>query len=139
MTVERRRLPLRGLWAAALGASVLAGSTQAGASWSTGGAGDAATGAGTVPAASAPTVQLVGGDVVVDWSAVAAPTPGYVVRRYDGGGVEQPVGAGCDVTTVFLTCTEASVPSGTWRYTVTAEVGSWQGGESPPSDPVVVP
>ncbi|MGH2976077.1 MAG: hypothetical protein ACRDLL_14600, partial [Solirubrobacterales bacterium] len=71
-------------------------------------------------------------------SSGAVPVDGYVVRRYDIGGIQQAIGAACSGTVSGLSCTEHAVPAGTWRYTVTPAHLNWRGGESPQSSPVAV-
>ncbi len=63
---------------------------------------------------------------------------GYVVRRYDAGtGALQTTLPGCAGTLAALTCTETTVPPGTWRWTVQGVVGAnWTGAESAKSTPV---
>jgi hypothetical protein len=74
--------------------------------------------------------------VTVSWSASTLvpsgqPVTGYVIRRYDGAGALQPIGATCSGVVTGLTCTEGSVPNGSWLYSVTPAIGSWRGQESP--------
>jgi hypothetical protein len=79
--------------------------------------------------------------ITVTWPATTIGgqnVSGYTVKRYNTGGTVQTVGAGCSGTISGLTCTEASVPSGTWRYTVTPIQGAWTGAESPQSSSATV-
>jgi hypothetical protein len=63
---------------------------------------------------------------------------GYTVERYDTGGNAQTVGSGCSGTIAALTCTETSVPGGTWRYTVAPVKSNWVGAESSQSSNAAV-
>ena len=76
--------------------------------------------------------------MTVSWTAPAsgAPVTGYLVRRYDDSGNAQTTGAGCSGTIASTSCTESAVPTGTWRYRVTAMNAKWRGSESPASAPV---
>jgi hypothetical protein len=69
-------------------------------------------------------------------SAVA----GYVINRYSTvTGLPATVGSGCAGIITTTTCTEASVPSGTWTYTDTPVQINWTGGQSPKSTTIDVP
>jgi hypothetical protein len=90
-----------------------------------------------------PTGTATGGNVLVSWSAstfsdgVAATS--YVVRRYQAvTGTEQTVLAGCAGSVAATSCTENSVPVGSWQYTVTPKYSGWSGAESTKSGVVVV-
>jgi len=92
--------------------------------------------AATMPAGSAPTISTTGHSITVSWSAgtlLGQSVTGYTVKRYGAGGVAQTVGSGCSGTITGLSCTEASVPAGTWTYTVTPLLYAWLGTESPAS------
>src|ERR1700759_4096632 len=94
-----------------------------------------------MPAGSAPTVTAIGHTVTVNWTAgtvAGQSVTGYTVKRYNGAGAAQTVGAGCSGALTVLTCTESSVPAGTWTYTVTPSLASWQGAESSASAAVTV-
>lgn len=89
--------------------------------------------ADVLPAGPTPTVQLRGRTATISWSAVpwpnGDPVQTYAVSRGAGG---------CTVTA--LTCTETGLPTGTWRYAVTARAGtSWAGAAGPLSAPITVP
>jgi hypothetical protein len=96
----------------------------------------------TVPRPGAPFAVVAGRDVTVSWSPITlsggTPASGYVVRRYDVGGVVQTTGTDCNVVVVTTSCVERNTPPGTWRYTVEAIAGAWTGGESVPSASVTV-
>jgi hypothetical protein len=106
------------------------------ASWGGAGSGSGAVKAAQLPTATAPTASVSVHSVTVTWPATTIGgqnVSGYTVKRYNAGGTSQTVGAGCSGTISGLTCTEASVPSGSWRYTVTPIQGAWTGAESPQS------
>ena len=111
------------------------------ASWGGVGSGSGAVKAAQLPTATAPTASASVHSVTVTWPATmigGQNVSGYTVKRYNAGGTAQTVGAGCSGTISGLTCTEASVPSGTWRYTVTPIQGAWTGTESPQSSSVTI-
>jgi hypothetical protein len=108
------------------------------AAWVAGGTGSGTGRADVMPMGATPSVAVSGHDVIVSWSAVAfadaTPVSGYRVARYDAGsGIPAVVGATCAGTIAALTCTEATVPIGSWRYAVTPLHGAWEGTESPQS------
>ena len=93
-------------------------------------------------AGNKPSGAVASHNVTVTWSASSFASgglaPGYQVRRYDGLGNLQAIGAGCSGTISALSCVETGVPTGTWQYTVTPAAGAWRGTESAKSDLVVV-
>jgi hypothetical protein len=95
-----------------------------------------------MPAGAQPSASVAVDKVTVTWPAASfaggAAVGGYVVKRYSTGGVVQTVGAGCSGTISALTCTETSVPAGSWRYSVTPKQGAWAGAESTQSSTVTV-
>ncbi len=118
-----------------LGLAVLPG--LAGAAWNAT-APDGRGGARTLamPTVAAPTVGVQGRSVTVSWpvarfaNVAATPVAGYEVRRYNATtGAAQVVGAGCAGTITALSCTERSVPVGSWRYSVVTRMAGWTGGE----------
>lgn len=111
------------------------------AAWSTAGSGTAGASATTMPTGNTPSVSASGSSVSVRWTAATlaggTAVAGYVIHRYDAAtGAPATVGAGCSGTVTTTTCTETSVPSGTWVYTDTPVQDSWTGAESPQSPPV---
>lgn len=144
-----RRPASRRLLALLLGVVVLGGGavTTASAYW---GAPAVAGGGGISMAASLNQASTPGAAVgvmqavTVSWPATTltnnTPATGYLVRRYDAAtNAVQVTGAGCSGTITALTCTEAAVPPGSWKYTVSAAYAtSWQGSESPKSASVTV-
>lgn len=110
-------------------------------SWNGAASGSGAAKAAQLPAATAPSASASVHSVTITWPAATVGgqnVSGYTVKRYNAGGTAQTVGAGCSGTISGLTCTEAAVPSGTWRYTVTPVQGAWTGTESPQSSSVTV-
>jgi hypothetical protein len=133
-----RRLS-RWVLAAALAAAVVPGAAHA--SWSGSGSVTAQVQAATMPVGAAPTVSATGRTVTVSWTAATVAgqsVTGYTVKRYNAADVTQTVGAGCSGTLTGITCTESSVPAGTWTYTVTPSLASWQGAESSASAAVTI-
>ena len=111
------------------------------ASWGGAGSGSGAVKAAQLPTATAPTASASVHSITVAWPATTIggqSVSGYTVKRYNAGGTAQTVGAGCSGTISGLACTEASVPSGSWRYTVTPIQGAWTGTESPQSASVTI-
>ena len=106
--------------------------------------GNGASAATTVNAGATPTAVATGQSVAVNWAAttLASGTAvgGYLVKRYDAGTLTlQTILSGCAGTVTATTCTENSVPAGTWKYSVTPVFGTnWQGTESAKSTSVVV-
>jgi hypothetical protein len=121
--------------------AMLALASAAAASWHSGsGAGSAYAKSRSLPAGSTPTATVSNRTVTVSWTATggAVPVDGYVVRRFDAGGTEAAVGAGCSGIVNALSCTETGVAPGTWRYTVTPARANWRGPQSAQSPPVTV-
>src|SRR6185312_15349601 len=97
--------------------------------------------AATMPAGSAPTVSATGHSVTVSWTGgtlLGQSVTGYTVKRYNASGVAQTVGSGCSGTITTLSCTESSVPAGTWTYTVAPLLYGWVGSESSASSAVTI-
>ncbi|GAA2491586.1 LamG-like jellyroll fold domain-containing protein [Winogradskya humida] len=105
---------------------------------STGGSSAASLPAGVTPTVLKKQAQAV----TVSWSAVTlsngVAVSGYVVKRYDTATLTtQTVLSGCTGTITALTCTENTMPTGSWRYTVYPVYGAnWAGAESPLSTSV---
>jgi hypothetical protein len=118
----------------ALALIAAASPAHAAASWQGSGSGAVYSKAKAMPAGNTPTVGVSGRSVTVSWTASSlsggGSLDGYVLRRYDGAGLEQTIGSDCSGTIVALTCTEQAVPAGSWRYTVTPALQSWRGAES---------
>jgi hypothetical protein len=114
------------------------------AAWSAAVSGQGATKSKTMPAANGvPSGSVSGHDVTVTWSASqfadGSGLPGYVVKRYDAvTNAQQTVLSACSGVVTGTSCVEHSVPTGTWKYTVTPAAGSWRGTESAQSETVIV-
>jgi len=106
---------------------------------------NAAARADSLAKGSTPTVNLVGRDVTISWTASsfvglpATSASGYRVARYAATSGLAPVVVACAPSTnptpptpatALTTCTERNVPSGNWAYAVTPTFGSWIGPES---------
>lgn len=132
---------LRGaIFLSALVASV-GSSTAAYASWANPGAGSGAVKAAQITAAAAPSGTVSVHSITLSWSAATIGgqnVTGYNVKRYNASGTAQTIGTGCAGTISGLSCTETSVPSGAWRYTVTPVQAGWTGPESAQSPAVTV-
>lgn len=124
-------------------AAVVAFPGGAAAAWALHGSGGGAAQAKTLGAGNAPSGSVTGHKVKVTWTASSytnggAAAAGYIVRRYNTTGVLQTILSACTGTIAALTCTESSVPSGTWQYTVTPATANWRGPESAKSAVVTV-
>jgi hypothetical protein len=114
------------------------------AAWSVGRSASGAVGSKTMPAANGvPSGSVSGHEVTLTWSASqfagGGNVPSYVVKRYDAvTNVLQTTLAACSGNVNGTSCVEHSVPTGTWKYTVTPAAGSWRGTESAQSATVVV-
>ena len=95
-----------------------------------------------MPTGPTPTVSVTGRNVVVSWSQVslpnATPVTAYQVGRFSTANVAQTIGSACSGTVNALTCTEAAVPAGTWKYTASAKRSQWVGTQSSYSSNVIV-
>jgi hypothetical protein len=133
-----RRLPA---WLLAVILAACAGPGAAYAAWSATGAAPGQVQAATMPAGSAPAVSAAGHSVTVSWSGgtlLGQSITGYTVERDNGGGVAQTIGSGCSGIIAGLSCTESSVPAGTWTYTVTPLLDAWTGTESAASSALTI-
>ena len=141
MTRVRRRAVL-----AACAALALLVAVPALAFWTSAAAlGSGASAGGTIPAGVQPTVAVAGTTVTPTWVQTSIPVlgrigslagGGYDVRRYaDGSATAITPGATCNVLIsgagASLSCAEAAVSEGRWRYTVTPRLNNWLGAESP--------
>ena len=116
--------------------------SPASAGWMTTAGGGAAAKASSMPTGAKPSASVSQRDVTVSWSqrtlGAGAAVNGYVVKRYSNDGTPQSIGSGCDGTVSGLSCTETSVPPGSWRYAVVPKHGNWLGTEGAQSDAVTV-
>jgi hypothetical protein len=113
------------------------------AAWSAGATGHGRGAATTMPNGTQPVGTATGSSVTVRWAAATlgngTPVAGYVVNRYDAlNGAAATVAPGCSGVLATTTCTEQSVPAGTWVYTDTPVQLNWIGGASPASAPIAV-
>lgn len=98
----------------------------------------------SVNAGQTPSVVAAGSAVTVSWAATTLANgqavSGYQIKRYDATTlVVQTVLSACNGTVVSTSCVESSVPSGTWKYSVTPLFAvNWRGTESAKSTTVVV-
>lgn len=103
------------------------------AAWTDQGSGTGAVKANSMPTGATPNVSVTGRNVTVSWTASTiggVSVAGYIVDRYDATTLAlQTIGPSCGGTITALTCTEAAVPPGSWKYTVTPRQGLWIGTE----------
>jgi len=122
----------------------LAPASVAEAAWTAQGPGSAAGAATVMPTGATPGATVLRNQITVSWapSTLSGGTDvsGYIVNRYNAAtGGTATVGAGCSGVVTTTSCTEDSVPPGTWVYTETPVQMNWTGGQSAESAPVVVP
>lgn len=126
---------------AALGATI--GGLVAYAAWvassATGSSGQAK--AHVMPAGQAPTAVATGSSVTLTWPASSfaggPDVDGYEIRRFDRYGNPSAAGGGCGGVVLGLGCTEASAPTGIWRYAVTPAQSLWRGAEGPQGNQIL--
>jgi hypothetical protein len=104
--------------------ALLGNANRALAAFSTTGAGVVSVRVGAITGPSAVTMVQSGTSIAVSWTAASvssgASVDGYYVKRSDGTTI-------CGVPTLVsaLSCTDTSVPAGTYTYTVTTVYHSW--------------
>src|SRR5205814_4698375 len=102
--------------------------------WNHSGSGAQTAKAVSMPTGNTPTASVSNRNVAVSWTGNRLPGGAgittYLVKRYDTSGNAQTIGSSCSGTISALTCTETSVPGGTWKYTVTPTLSNWTGAES---------
>ena len=100
---------------------------------------EGATPYASVSSTSYDTVTISFAEVATTTGGVEIPASDYVLQRYPSkGGSSVTVTASCSGTGT-ITCTEASMPDGTWQYTDTPTyAANWVGIESAMSGPVTV-
>jgi hypothetical protein len=98
-----------------------------------------ATPSASVSSTSYDTVTITFAEVDTATGGVEIPASDYVLQRYPAsGGSPVTVTPSCSGTGM-ITCTESSVPDGTWQYTDTPTyAANWVGTESAKSGPVAV-
>jgi len=115
---------------------------MANASWRGQGTGNGAAGATSAPAGTIASASALARTVTVTWTAPASgPAPsGYAITRAPaaGGTSVTPTAGGCASTVTGLTCTETSVPTGSWKYAVRPLVQKWNGAVGTASSTVTI-
>ena len=113
------------------------------AAWSAAASGGGTGAAPLMPTGATPSGASSSSSVTVSWAAAelsnGTPVAGYVLNRYNSStGAPSTVGAGCSGIVTATSCTEESVPAGTWVYTDTPVQMNWTGTASAESAPIVV-
>jgi hypothetical protein len=114
--------------------------------WSVGPPGTGASKAVSMSASvgNVPTGTVSSHSVTLSWAASqfngGGNVPSYIVKRYDSlTNTLQTTLSACNGNVAAVSCTENSVPTGSWKYTVTPAAGNnWRGTESAKSAAVVV-
>jgi hypothetical protein len=126
----------------ALAIALGAPAAGASASWPGGGSGSQSAKAVSMPTGNTPTATVSNRSVAVSWTGSTLPggagVSTYLVKRYDNSGNLQTIGSACSGSVSATSCTESSVPGGTWKYSVTPTLSNWTGGESAKSTSVTV-
>ncbi len=103
-------------------------------SWSAAGSGSGYSKADSVPQSATPTQAITTWpNIAVSWTATtvgATTADSYTIRRYIAAGGGQVILANCSGAIAALTCTENTVPAGSWQYSTQARKGNWLGIES---------
>ena len=94
-----------------------------------------------MPTGGTPTATANVHSVTITWPAASmangTAAAGYVITRINAiNGSPATIGASCSGVVTATSCTETSVPSGTWIYTDTPIQMSWTGTASSPSNSV---
>ena len=111
------------------------------AAWTPGGSGLGSGGAATMPTGALPTatasIGVLARDVTIRWTAATLPGPtpvaGYVVHRYDGGGVEQAIAGTCTGVVAALECVDSIPLLGSFSYRIEPAHQLWRGPLGPPA------
>lgn len=113
--------------------AVVSGTALAASPWSTTGSGVGAAKSGGITAPGAPTVPgstVTNGNVAVSWSGATGPagaTLKYLVERMVGSTPTAVCASTFAAPITGTSCTDTSVPNGTYTYRVTTRLGSdWQ-------------
>jgi hypothetical protein len=127
----------------ALAALVAAGAARS--AWIPTGVGNGKIRSKTMTASigNVPSGSVAGSSVTLTWSASqfadGANVPQYVIKRYNAiTNALQATLANCNGLVGATTCTENSVPIGTWKYSVTPAAGAWRGIEGAKSATITV-
>ena len=130
---KRSALSKRTLIACALLLGLVISPSAASAKWASSASVTPISRASSVNPGNAPGVSASGRTVNLSWGAstlaTGAPVTGYIIKRYDSTGtVQQTIASGtCSATVSGTSCSETSVPEGTWRYSVTPVHNNWRG------------
>lgn len=127
LNTTRRLIPVVGL------ALLLSGVGVALATWNTNGAGSGTGSVGTLDGPTNVSATPTFSTVVIGWTGPTAPDgvlDGYVVSRSNGTTTVDACGTSLGAPGSYLpagtgTCSDISVPNGTYTYTVTAVFRSW--------------
>lgn len=107
---------------------VLGGATSAVAMWASGTSANVTVSSGGLAAPTSVTVPATStGSVAVSWTASAGPVhpEGYYVTRTTGSTSSAACGTSASSLTTATSCTDSSVPAGSYTYKVTAVYKSW--------------
>jgi hypothetical protein len=136
---------VRAVFALLAVAAALASPAPGDAAWSVGRTGSGWVGSKKISttAPAAPSGSVSSHDVTVSWTASkfvdGTNVPSYIVKRYDAvTNALQTTLSACSGNVGGTSCVEHSVPTGSWKYTVTPAAGVWRGTESAKSATVVV-
>jgi hypothetical protein len=125
--------------ALAVAAAVLAQAAHA--AWMPGGSGPGFGRAATMPTGALPTATVSIGvlvrNVTLGWTAStlpgATPVAGYVVHRYDSGGVEEAIAGTCTGVVAALECVDSIPLLGAFSYRIEPAHQLWRGPLGPPA------
>ena len=136
---------MRAVCLVVLTAAALALPRPGDAAWSVGRTGSGAIGSKTISnaAPAAPSGSVSSHDVTVTWAVSrfvdGTAVPAYIVKRSVAlTNALQTTLPACAGNVGATSCVEHSVPTGSWKYTVTPAAGVWRGTESAKSTTVVV-
>jgi len=114
----------------------------ANASWRGQGTGNGSARAVSAPAGTTASASALARTITVAWTAPSSgPAPtGYAITRAPaaGGSSLAPPAGTCASTVTGLTCTETSVPTGSWKYAVRPLVQKWTGAAGSASATVTI-
>ena len=133
LSTLRMRVMLRTLAGAMMTVCALSLAVVAYAFWGALGSGLGDATVGTLNPPAAVTISSFGPTVTVNWTGVTPPAgtlAGYTVTRYAGATPSNACGTDPATISTFipagtLTCSDTSVPDGTYAYTVTAVFRTW--------------
>jgi hypothetical protein len=106
--------------------------------WAVSGAATVSIEVATLPTGPTPHATAHGDTVTITWPRTTL-GHGYEIFRYGAAGEPQHATAQCAGVITTATCTEPTVPAGTWRYTIRVwQNPNWIGTDGPLSNPVTV-